>query len=88
MLLAPAQPQRTGFVVSRKTGNAVKRNRIRRVLREFFRLAPFCIPGAQIVVVAKASAYPVTLKGVRRQLWPLYCRMAALPPNWQAGHAG
>jgi ribonuclease P protein component len=33
-------PVRVGFTVSRKVGNAVERNRVRRRLREIVRLAP------------------------------------------------
>jgi ribonuclease P protein component len=33
-------PVRVGFTVSRKVGNAVERNRVRRRLREMVRLAP------------------------------------------------
>jgi ribonuclease P protein component len=33
-------PPRVGFTVSRKVGNAVERNRVRRRLREIVRLAP------------------------------------------------
>lgn len=45
---------RIGFTVTRKTGNAVQRNRIRRRLREAFRTGgtPGCRSGHDIVVIA------------------------------------
>ena len=48
---------RLGFTVGTKLGCAVVRNRVRRRLRELYRLheAQF-IPGAEIVVVARARA--------------------------------
>lgn len=72
----PGCPQRIGITVSRKTGSAVVRNRIRRVLREFFRLAPFCVPGAQMVVVAKGGAHPLSLGMAVNELGPILCRLA------------
>ena len=52
---------RVGITTSKKVGNAVQRNRSRRVIREAFRaLAPRVRPGFDLVLVARAAvAYPV-----------------------------
>ena len=57
---------RVGITTSKKVGNAVQRNRSRRVIREAFRaLAPRVRPGFDLVLVARgktpyaAVAYPV-----------------------------
>jgi len=50
------EPPRLGLVTSKKTGNAVRRNRIRRVLREVFRLHPELFPlGCEVVIIARES---------------------------------
>ena len=53
---------RVGIVTSKRVGNAVIRNRVRRRLREIFRaMRPRLIPGLWLVVVAKSSAAKATL---------------------------
>jgi len=48
---------RLGITVSKKIGNAVKRNRIKRVIRELFRLNKNRFPvGYDIVIVARRDA--------------------------------
>jgi ribonuclease P protein component len=51
-----AEP-RLGMVVSRKVGNAVKRNAVKRWLREWFRQSDADLPrGLDLVVIAKRGA--------------------------------
>jgi ribonuclease P protein component len=51
-----SQPGRLGLTVTKKVGNAVVRNRIRRLLREWMRLHGWVPAGWDLVLVAKDSA--------------------------------
>ena len=70
---------RLGMAISKKVGNAVARNRVKRVLRECFRLgAPSAVSALDIVVVAKKSldSGRVTLDAALCDIGPLLARMA------------
>ena len=62
-----ARPARVGYAVGGRLGNAVKRNRARRLLREAARAT--CIkPGSDVVLVGKPSLVGRSLEDVRAAL--------------------
>jgi len=54
----PSPPvARLGITVSRKVGNAVVRNRVKRSVREWFRARrPRLAPGVELVVIGRSAA--------------------------------
>lgn len=64
----PVGPARLGIVVTRKVGNAVQRNRIKRVCRECFRAFVGLVPdGIDLVVIARSGAHELGLAEVRAE---------------------
>jgi ribonuclease P protein component len=69
--------KRLGITVTKKTGNAVFRNRMKRLIREFFRRNKDLFPaGYDVVVMAKKSIPPLTYQETERELTELFTRKA------------
>lgn len=61
--------RRLGITASRKVGAATRRNRIKRLLREFFRLHKPCLPpSSDILFVVKPGADQVNYPGLCEEL--------------------
>lgn len=78
---APEEPRRVGVVTSRRVGNAVTRNRGRRLLREAYRLHKHELPEhLQLVMVARTAISHKKLRDVETEMLLLW-RSAGLLPS-------
>jgi len=69
--------KRLGITVTKKTGNAVFRNRTKRLIREFFRRNKNLFPAEHdVVVMAKKNTPPLTYQETERELTELFTRKA------------
>ena len=71
---------RYGFSVSKRVGKAVKRNRVKRLLREFLRTMPLK-PGFDIVFVARADAATANYTSFRMTIEDMLIRAGLLETN-------
>jgi len=77
---AKGEESRLSVFVPRKLGNPVKRNRVRRVLREFIRTHPNpLMNGKKIIVLCKQPIDDKTLKETGEEIGRLLGRLAGDP---------
>ena len=83
-------PVRVGFTVSKKVGNAVERNRVRRRLREVVRLAPpeRMRPGYDYVLIGRRAALDLPFDRLVEDFDRALRRVHAAPRNRRGKRAG
>jgi len=73
-----SQP-RLGITVSKKVGESVQRNRVKRLIREAYRLLkPEVLPHFDIVVVGRKAALGLSGQQAEESLYQLFCRASIM----------
>jgi ribonuclease P protein component len=65
---SPMGRPRLGLVVTKRLGKAVRRNRVKRLLREFFRRHKGELPPGDLILMAKKGAGDLTYQQVQEEL--------------------
>lgn len=60
-----ASKHRLGIAVSRTIRKAARRNRIKRIVRELFRLEPEIFPKGELIVIAKSGTDALSNEALR-----------------------
>ena len=81
MLFAKGRSTQVGFSVSKKVGNAVTRNLVKRRLRECFRPYLGDVKTGLYVIVARPSAAEATFQSLQRDVRYLLRKQGAIPQS-------
>jgi ribonuclease P protein component len=77
-----AQDTRVGIIVSKKVGNAVVRNRIKRIIREIFRLNwPDIKSGYDIIIITRKSIREKSFHDIEKTFIDIMRRAGLLIKN-------
>lgn len=77
---------RVGFTVSKKVGKSVVRSRVKRLLKESYRLnSEKVIQGYDIIFVARNTAVEATYKEIESAVIHLLKKMKLVKKQWNAG---
>ena len=85
---ARLRPARLGIVASRKVGNAVARNRGRRLVREWFRRRPPLPNGVDVVVILRTGAPELTAEALETELEETLSRALRAPRSSSTRRGG
>ena len=87
LLVARGRGLKVGFSVSKKVGNAVTRNRVKRRLRECFRPLLGDVKSGLYVFIARPSAANATFQSLQRDVQHLLKKQDAFRPAAREGAA-
>ena len=77
VMAQPAETQRLGIIASKKVGNAVARNTVKRWIRESYRLAPPTFEQKlDVVVIARPAAHAADFAAVQDALASCFARLS------------